>query len=109
MSSSDTVCLASSLLVRNLIRVNLFNFCAVALTAILLQFSMDYLFNVAIWGIPGGEIIFTASMLPSAASTFILSPAMYYLAGFINKRFGEATDGNITYNEAHTEEEEGAE
>lgn len=104
-----SVCLASSLLVRNLIRVNLFNFCAVALTAILLQFSMDYLFNVAIWGIPGGEIIFTASMLPSAASTFILSPAMYYLAGFINKRFGEATDGNITYNEAHTEEEEGAE
>ena len=103
------VCLASSLLVRNLIRVNLFNFCAVALAAILLQFSMDYLFNVAIWGIPGGEIIFTASMLPSAASTFILSPAMYYLAGFINKRFGEATDGNITYNEAHTEEEEGAE
>lgn len=104
-----SVCLASSLLVRNLIRVNLFNFCAVALTAILLQFSMDYLFNVAIWGIPGGEIIFTASMLPSAASTFILSPAMYYLAGFINKRFGEAADGNITYNEAHTEEEERAE
>ncbi|MGN0657435.1 MAG: hypothetical protein ACI4KR_11660 [Ruminiclostridium sp.] len=103
------VCLASSLLVRNLIRVNLFNFCAVSFTAILLQFSMDYLFNVAIWGRPGGEIIFTASMLPSAVSTFILSPAIYYLVRLINKKFGEAAEGKISYNETRTEDEEGAE
>lgn len=102
-------CLASSLLVRNLIRVNLFNFCAVSLVAILLQFSMDYLFNVAIWGRPGGEIIFTASMLPSAVSTFILSPVVYYLVRLIYKKFGEAADGTVSYNEARTEDEEGAE
>lgn len=100
------VCLASSLLVRNLIRVNLFNFCAVSLTAILLQFSMDYLFNVAIWGRPGGEIIFTASMLPSAVSTFLLSPAIYYLVRLINKKFGEASDGTVSYNESHSADED---
>ena len=103
------VCLASSLLVRNLIRVNLFNFCAVALAAILLQFSMDYLFNVAIWGRPDGTIIFTASMLPSAVSTFILSPGVYYLVRLIYKKFGETADGTVSYNEVRTDGEEGAE
>ena len=102
-------CLASSLLVRNLIRVNLFNFCAVALAAILLQFSMDYLFNVAIWGRPDGTIIFTASMLPSAVSTFILSPGVYYLVRLIYKKFGETADGTVSYNEVRTDGEEGAE
>lgn len=104
-----SVCLASSLLVRNLIRINLFNFCAVSLTAILLQFSMDYLFNVAIWGKPGGDIIFTALILPSAVSTFLLSPVVYYLVRFINKKFGEAAEEGISYTDTSSDNEEGAE
>ena len=38
-----SVCVVSSLLVRNLIRVNLFNFCVVAAAATAIEFAMDYL------------------------------------------------------------------
>ena len=74
-----SVCVVSSLLVRNLIRVNLFNFCVVAGAATVIEFAMDYLFNVAIWNIPKGEYILFASVFPTAAATFILSPAVYLL------------------------------
>ncbi len=74
-----SVCVVSSLLVRNLIRVNLFNFCVVSGAATVIEFAMDYLFNVAIWNIPKGEYILFVSVFPTAAATFILSPAVYLL------------------------------
>ena len=80
------VCLAASLFVRNLIRVNMINFCVLSLFAILAEFSMDYLFNVFIWNVPGGNIILTASIIPTAVSTFIVSPLMYLWVGFIEDR-----------------------
>ena len=80
------ICVAASLLVKNLIRLNLFNFVAITSAAVFLHFSMDYLFNTAIWNIPGGEIIFTSSILPAAISTVILSPTMYYLVKLLNKK-----------------------
>lgn len=80
------VCVAASLLVKNLIRRNLLNFIAITVVAVFLQFSMDYLFNIAIWSIPGGEIILTTLILPTAISTVILSPSMYYLVKLLNKK-----------------------
>lgn len=80
------VCVAASLLVKNLIRRNLFNFVVITVAAVILQFSMDYLFNVAIWNIQGGEIILTASILPTAISTIILAPSMYYFVKLLNKK-----------------------
>lgn len=87
------VCVGASLLVRNLIRVNLFNFCVIALTAILIEFSMDYLFNVVIWNVPKGEVILLVSIIPTAIATLVLSPAVYYLVRFIENRLtSENTD-----------------
>ena len=80
------VCVAASLLVKNLIRRTLLNFIAITVVAVFLQFSMDYLFNIAIWSIPGGEIILTTLILPTAISTVILSPSMYYLVKLLNKK-----------------------
>ena len=80
------VCVAASLLVKNLIRLNLFNYILITIVAVFLQFSMDYLFNIVIWSIPGGNTIFTSLILPSAVSTIILSPAMYYIVKYFNKK-----------------------
>ena len=80
------VCVASALLVRNLIRVNLINFILIGLAAVLTEFSMDYLFNILIWNVPKGEVILTASIIPSAAATVIVSPAVYFLVRMIENR-----------------------
>ena len=80
------VCVASALLVRNLIRVNLINFILIGLAAVLTEFSMDYLFNILIWNVPEGEVILTASIIPSAAATVIVSPAVYFLVRMIENR-----------------------
>lgn len=84
------VCVAASLLIKNLIRLNLFNFVAITVVAVFLHFSMDYLFNIAIWNIPGGDIIFTSTILPTTISTIILSPSMYYLVKLINKKLSSS-------------------
>lgn len=80
------VCVAASLLVKNLIRLNLFNYILITIVAVFLQFSMDYLFNIVIWSIPGSNIIFSSLILPSAVSTIILSPSMYYIVKYYNKK-----------------------
>lgn len=81
-----TVCVASSLLVRNLIRVNLFNFCMIAVFAVILEFSMDYLFNILIWNVPKGDVILRVSILPTAAATLIAAPAVYWLVDLAETR-----------------------
>lgn len=86
------VCVGASLLVRNLIRVNLFNFCLISLTAVIIEFSMDYLFNVVIWNVPKGEVILLVSIIPTAAATVVLSPLVYYLVRLIESRL--RTDGD---------------
>lgn len=80
------VCVAASLLVKNLIRLNLFNYIVISIAAVFLQFSMDYLFNIVIWNIPGSNIIFSSLILPSAVSTIILSPSMYYIVKYYNRK-----------------------
>ena len=98
------VSLLASLFVRNLIRVNMFNFCVLSLIAILIEFSMDYLFNVFIWNVPGGSVILTASIIPTAVSTFIVSPLMYLWVGFIEERLG--SQENIEYYENSDDKEQ---
>lgn len=83
-----TACIFASLLVRNLIRINLMNFIGLCAAAIFLEFSMHYLFNVFVWNIPGGEVILIRSILPTAAATLAVSPLMYLLVRKINGKFG---------------------
>lgn len=82
------VCLAASLLSRNLVQTNLLNFCWLTTCAALIEFFMDYLFNVAIWDHPNGRIILLESILPTAAATIIFSPPVYLLIKIIYLKFG---------------------
>lgn len=99
------VCVVSSLLVRNLIRVNMFNFCVVAAAATVTEFAMDYLFNIVIWNIPKGEYILFASILPTAAATFVLSPAVYLLVRTVEQRL-RTEDVGVLYDETDGGEED---
>ena len=88
------ICLVASLLSRNLIRINLINFLLIDIAAILLEFSMDYLFNVFLWDIPNREIVFEKSIIPSIVSTLILSPFIYFFVKMINNKLGDADSLN---------------
>lgn len=83
------VCITTALLSRNLIRVNILNFLWICTVATLLEFSMDYLFNVFLWNIPGGEAVFSLSTLPSAIATIVCSPFVYLVIRIINIKCGD--------------------
>ncbi len=100
-----TVCVLAALLVRNLIRVNIVNFMIITTAAILLEFFMDYLFNVLIWNVPRGDVILTASVIPTAAATAVMSPAVYLLVSSLESRLGR-TDSGIVYYDADKNNEE---
>ena len=99
-----TVGVAASLFVRNLIRVNIVNFMIITAAAVAAEFSMDYLFNVFIWNIEHSEVIVKATILPSAASTVIVSPAVYYLVRTVERRLGADNIDIINYSEPASEE-----
>lgn len=88
------ICLASSLLSRNLIRVNIINFLWIDAIAIILEFLMDYLFNVFIWDISNQEVIFNKTIFPSIISTIIASPVIYFLIKTVNHKLGDADSLN---------------
>ncbi|MCR4779458.1 MAG: hypothetical protein K5876_00030 [Ruminiclostridium sp.] len=100
-----TVCVGAALLVRNLIRVNIVNFLIITAAAILLEFSMDYLFNVLIWNIPRGDVILTASVIPTAAATAVASPFVYLLVSSVERRLA-GTDIDIVYYDADKQTDE---
>lgn len=99
--------LISSLLARNLVQPNLFNFLWLTACAVLLEFFMDYLFNAVLWDLPSREVLLTDSILPTAAATFVLSPAVYFLVKAVSARFGTA-GGTERYEPADEDGEESA-
>ena len=103
------VSVISSLLVRNLIRVNLVNFCIVAAAAIFIEYSMDYLFNIMIWNTPKGEVILVSSIIPTAAATMVMSPAVYYLVKSIETRLAPESMNTIDYDDDDYNGEQGDE
>ena len=100
------ICVLSSLLVRNLIRVNLINFCIISAAAVLVEFFMDWFFYIFLWNVPKGEVILLRSILPTVIATLVISPALYFLTGMIERRLGSETV-DVTYiDEQQSEEEE---
>ena len=80
--------LLTSLLSRNLVQPNLFNFLWLTAGALFLEFSMDYLFRAVLWDLPSREVLLTDSILPTAGITLLLSPLIYLLVKGIGRRFG---------------------
>lgn len=100
------ICISTSLLSRNLIRVNLLNFLWICVLATMLEFSMDYLFNVFLWNIHGGEAVFELTTLPSAISTILLSPFIYLLVRHIDSKCGDNNKFNFYSPENSAEDDE---
>ena len=78
------VCVAASILARNLIRVNFLNFMWISFAAVILEFSMDYLFNILLWNKDNKEFILEVLIIPTVISTIVLSPFIYLIIKFIN-------------------------
>lgn len=88
-------CFFTSLLSRNLIKLNFLNhiFCTTAST--LLSFAAYYLFNYIIWNTSGREIVLVRILIPSFFATVVTAPLMYFLTKFIAGKLGLADSINI--------------
>lgn len=82
-------CLFASLLVMNLISVNVVNHLWLSAAACLIMGFMDYLFNYVIWDTPNASLVLTGYVLPAYASAAVLSPLLYYLVKLISTRLRE--------------------
>lgn len=100
------ICVAASLLSRNLIRVNSLNFFWISTLAVILEFSMSYLFNVVIWNKSGNDVIFDISVFPSVISTIVLSPFVYLLVKYINKLLCQSDKHVYHFAQSNTEDDE---
>lgn len=100
--------LLASLLARNLVQPNLFNFLWLTAGTVVLEFSMDYLFRAVLWDLPNRGVLLTDSILPTAAATLLLSPLVYIPVKRIGRRFGEQ-GGSARYEPDEEEAEEAGE
>jgi len=80
-------CLAVSLLVSHLIKVNLINF--IWLNAVVCAFMAltDYFFRYFLWSRDTNAFILTRFTIPSHLSAIILSPLVYFIVRFISRKF----------------------
>lgn len=81
-------CFVTSLLSRNLIKVNVLNHILFTGGTTLISFSLYYLFNYVIWNISNREIIITRILLPSFIATLVTAPMMYFLTRFLANKLG---------------------
>ena len=101
-----TICVGASLLSRNLIRVNIINFFWINTIAVLLEFLMHYLFNILIWDIPNGDIIYEQSISPTIISTIIFSPFIYFIVKSVYKKLNQ-NDISIHFSSETSDEDDG--
>lgn len=98
------VCVASSLLSKNLIRDNIINFMLLNVSACVLEFFMDYLFNVLIWDVSNNDIILKRITIPSLISTVLISPLIYMLIKLVYNKLGNP-DSLMHYNPEESQED----
>ena len=56
----------------------------ISFIAVILEFAMDYLFNILLWNKDNKEFILDILIIPTVISTLILSPFVYLIIKFIN-------------------------
>lgn len=82
-------CLAATLLVMNLIRVNVINHLWLSLLTCVIMGFMEYFFKYFIWDIQSSYIMLFNYILPSYGFTILLSPLVYFPVKFIFHKFKE--------------------
>ncbi len=81
-------CFLTSLLSRNLVKVNFLNHVIFTAVTTLFAFLMHFLFNYVIWNTDGREIIVLRTLLPSFGATVLTAPLMYLLTKQLSKKLG---------------------
>lgn len=100
------ICVGASLLSRNLIRVNFLNFFWITTLAVILEFSMIYLFYVVLWNKSDGNMIFDILIIPSIISTIVLSPLIYLLIKNISGKFNETGKIDFRFSDSAFEDDD---
>lgn len=91
-------CFITSLLSRNLIKVNVLNHIIFTAVSTLFSFVMFYLFNYIIWNVQGRGFVISNILIPSFFATIVISPAIYFLIKLISRKLG--IEDNTGFNEA---------
>lgn len=81
-------CMFTSLLSRNLIKVNILNHLICTAITALLTFGLFYAFRYAIWDIEGVELLIWRIYLPSFIATCVTSFALFLLVKLIATHLG---------------------
>jgi hypothetical protein len=79
-------CLAASLLVSNLIKVNLVNFIWLNAAVCFFMALTDYFFRYFLWRADSASYILVSFTIPSHLSAAILSPLIYFLIRLISNK-----------------------
>lgn len=89
-------CLFVTLFTVNLIHRNFINYIWLNTCVLIIVELMELLFKHIIWRNPDIDILIINYMLPAVVSAIILSPALYFLLKFVNKKLGlDTTDSDI--------------
>lgn len=88
-------CFITSLLSRNLIKVNILNHILFTSASAFISFSMYYIFHYFVWNTVGRELIITKILIPSFIATAVTAPLMYLLTKFLSSRFGVAQNDDL--------------
>lgn len=80
-------CLAATLLVSHLIKINFINFLWINTSVCAIMAATDYFFRYAIWRTPGAEYVLTDFIIPAYLATAIMSPLLYFMVRLIAKKF----------------------
>ena len=81
-------CMFTSLLSRNLIKVNILNHLICTAITTLLTFTLFYSFRYAIWDLDGAELLIWRIYLPSFIATCVTSFSLFLLTKFIATHLG---------------------
>ncbi len=87
-----TVCVCIGLLSLYYFRPNLINFLLFSVTAMLLVYSVNFVFKYLIWGYSGAGMYYVRSVLLCAAWSLLFSPAIYFALRSIHRRLSPSED-----------------
>lgn len=82
-------CLTTSLLVMNLIKLNLVNYVIICAATTVIYSFMNFMFNYFLWFDTGKDVIFFNYILPPAIAQVIMSPIFYFLVRLISSKLGD--------------------
>ena len=82
------------------------NFFWITTLAVILEFSMIYLFYVVLWNKSDGNMIFDILIIPSIVSTIVLSPLIYLLIKYISGKFNETRKIDFCFSDSNFEDDD---